>query len=290
MIPLSYAQQRLWFLSRLDHSPAYNVPIAIDLRGAVDRAALRGAFTDVVGRHEALRTVFPVHDGMPHQCIVENAEPVWLESDCPATGVDAFVAEASRYIFDLTVELPVRATLLRSGPDQHLLLVVMHHIVSDGWSMSPLLRDIAAAYRARTAGAAPAWEPLPVQYADYTAWQQELLGDPGDPDTIAHRQLKYWTKALDALPEEATLAPDHPRPAMPSYRGQVVTLQFDMDNCAALLELARREQVTLFMVLQAALAGTLSRLGAGHDIVFGSPVAGRVDEALEDLVGFFVNT
>jgi amino acid adenylation domain-containing protein len=290
MIPLSFAQQRLWFLSRLEHSPAYNVPIAVNLRGRIDRAALRAALTDVVERHEALRTVFPDVDGVPEQHIVDAADPAWLETDCAAADVDAAIAEASRYVFDLTTELPVRATLLRSAPDEHVLLIVMHHIVSDGWSMSPLLRDIATAYQARAGGTAPAFEPLPVQYADYTVWQQELLGDPAEPDSMAHRQLEYWTKALDALPEEVTLPPDHPRPATPSYRGQVVSLEFDVATHTALHELARREQVTLFMILQAALAGALSRLGTGQDIVFGSPVAGRVDDALEDLVGFFVNT
>ncbi|MBB5872723.1 amino acid adenylation domain-containing protein [Allocatelliglobosispora scoriae] len=290
MIPLSFAQQRLWFLSRLEHSPAYNVPVAVNLRGRIDTAALRAAIDDVVERHEALRTVFPERDDEPYQKIIDGGRPVWIEVDCPADEVDTMVLDASRYVFDLTEELPIRVTLLRSAPEEHVLLVVMHHIVSDGWSMSPLLRDIATAYTARSGGVAPQWEPLAVQYADYTMWQRELLGDASEPESMASRQLDYWTKALDALPEEVTLAPDRPRPATPSYRGEVVGLQFDVATHAALHDLARREQVTLFMILQAALSGVLSRLGAGQDIVFGSPVAGRVDDALEDLVGFFVNT
>ncbi|WP_051367206.1 non-ribosomal peptide synthetase [Hamadaea tsunoensis] len=290
MIPLSFAQQRLWFLSRLEHSPAYNVPVAVNLRGRIDTAALRAALADVVARHEALRTVFPERDGEPYQQIVDDARPEWIEIDCAAGEVDDLIRDASRYVFDLSAELPLRVTLLRSAPDEHVLLVVMHHIVSDGWSMSPLLRDIAVAYEARSQGAAPGWEPLPVQYADYTVWHRELLGDAADPESLSNQQLAYWSKALDALPEEVTIAPDHPRPATPSYQGSVVPLEFDVATHGALLDLARREQVTLFMILQAALSGVMSRLGAGHDIVFGSPVAGRVDDALEDLVGFFVNT
>jgi amino acid adenylation domain-containing protein len=290
MIPLSFAQQRLWFLSRLEHSPAYNVPIAVNLRGRIDRDALRAALADVVERHEALRTVFPERDGEPYQEVVDNVRPVWTEVDCVPAEVDALISEASRYVFDVTSELPIRCTLIRSAPNEHVLLVVMHHIVSDGWSMSPLLRDIAQAYEARVAGTTPAWEPLPVQYADYTVWQRELLGEASEAESLAGRQLAYWAKALEAVPEEVTIAPDRPRPARPSYRGEVLPLEFDVDTHAALLELAQREQVTLFMILQAALSGVMSRLGAGHDIVFGSPVAGRVDDALEDLVGFFVNT
>ncbi|MEZ0068066.1 amino acid adenylation domain-containing protein [Streptacidiphilus sp. MAP12-20] len=290
MVPLSFAQQRLWFLSRLEHSPAYNVPVAVGLHGHLDRDALRGALRDVVERHEALRTIFPEREGEPYQEVVADCEPVWLEAECAPDEVDAFVRDASRHLFDLTTELPVRTTLLRSAPDQHVLLVVMHHIVSDGWSMSPLLRDIATAYQARTSGTAPAWEPLPVQYADYTIWQRELLGEADDPEGLAARQLEYWSKALDALPDELTVTPDRARPAVPSYQGAAVGLEFDVATHQALLDLAQREQVTLFMILQAALAAVLSRLGAGSDIVFGSPVAGRVDDALEDLVGFFVNT
>ena len=290
VILLSFAQQRLWFLSRLEQSPAYNVPVAVNLHGTVDRQALRAALADVVERHEALRTIFPENEGEPYQEVLTDVRPIWMEVDCLPDEIDPMVADASRYVFDLTAELPVRITLFRSAPNEHVLLVVMHHIVSDGWSMSPLMRDIAAAYQARVAGDAPEWEPLPVQYADYTVWQRELLGEVSEPDSLATRQLTYWSKALESLPEEITITADKQRPALPSYRGAVVPLEFDVTTHAALLDLAQREQVTLFMILQAALAGVMSRLGAGHDIVFGSPVAGRVDDALEDLVGFFVNT
>ncbi|MDQ1739368.1 MAG: hypothetical protein QOE53_1020, partial [Pseudonocardiales bacterium] len=292
MIPLSYAQQRLWFLSRLDHSPAYNVPVAIRLRGTVERENLRAALGDVLVRHEALRTVFPAVDGEPYQRIIASGAAIlpWADWDCTADELDDAVAHAARYVFDLTTELPIRATLLRVGPAERVLLVVMHHIVSDGWSLTPLLRDIATGYRARCAGEAPEWEPLPVQYADYTLWQQELLGDESDTDSVAATQLAYWTKTLDALPEEVTLRGDRPRPAIPSHHGDVAGLALDVDTHAALMRVADAEQVTLFMLLQAALAAALTRLGAGSDIVLGSPVAGRLDDALDDLVGFFVNT
>jgi len=292
MIPLSFAQQRLWFLSRLEHSPAYNVPVAVRLRGKIDRKNLRAALGDVLVRHEALRTVFPAVDGEPYQQIVDAdvAQLPWADWGCSAGTLDEAVANASRYVFDLTAELPIRATLFRVNAEDHVLLVVMHHIVSDGWSMSPLLRDLAAAYLARCAGEPPSWQPLPVQYADYTLWQRELLGDEADANSVASIQLAYWTKTLDALPEEVTLPGDRRRQPTPSYAGEVVELDLDVRTHAALLRLARAEQVTLFMVLQAAFAAAMTRLGAGTDIVLGSPVAGRLDDALENLVGFFVNT
>jgi amino acid adenylation domain-containing protein len=292
MIPLSYAQQRLWFLSRLDHSPAYNVPVAVRLRGRIDRKNLRAALGDVLVRHEALRTIFPATDGEPYQRVIDADVAVlpWADWGCSADALDDAVGDAARYVFDLTCELPIRATLFRVNAEDHVLLVVMHHIVSDGWSMTPLLRDLAIGYRARCTGAEPTWDPLPVQYADYTLWQQDLLGDQSDPDSVAATQLAYWTKALDALPDEVTLPGGRPRPAIPSYNGDTVCLPFDVDTHAALIRMTDTEQVTLFMLLQAAFAAALTRLGAGSDIVLGSPVAGRLDDALEDLVGFFVNT
>jgi amino acid adenylation domain-containing protein len=293
MIPLSYAQHRLWFLSRIDDSPAYNVPVAVRLRGRIDRKNLRAALGDVLVRHESLRTIFPATpDGDPYQRVIEPdvAELPWADWGCSADALDEAVSNAARYVFDLTRELPIRATLFRVNAEDHVLLVVMHHIVSDGWSMGPLLRDLAVSYRARCTGTEPGWEPLPVQYADYTLWQQDLLGDETDPASEAATQLAYWSKALDALPEEVTLPGGRPRPAVPSYNGDTVCLAFDVDTHAELIRMTDAEQVTLFMLLQAAFAAALTRLGAGSDIVLGSPVAGRLDDALENLVGFFVNT
>ncbi|WP_229867493.1 condensation domain-containing protein, partial [Streptomyces gelaticus] len=242
------------------------------------------ALTDLTTRHEGLRTVFPAHEGTPHQRIL------------PPTGIDlplittteeeltARLADLSSATFDLAVQRPIRTHLLSVGEQEHILLVVIHHIASDGWSNGPLFRDLATAYEARTGGTAPAWEPLPVQYADYSLWQQRLLGSDEE------RQLHYWRAALADLPEEATLPADRPRPATASNRGTTHTVHCPADLHDSLTSLAQETGSTLFMVAQAAVSTLLSRSGAGHDIPLGSPVAGRTDPALDDLVGFFVNT
>ncbi|MFD5459280.1 amino acid adenylation domain-containing protein, partial [Streptomyces olivaceus] len=292
-MPLSFAQRRLWFLQRFGApSATYHMPLALRLSGALDRAALGDALADVVARHETLRTVFPHTAGIPRQRVVEPTEvPVPLtvraagEAEMPA-----LLHEAAVRAFDLTSEVPLRAELFALAPDEHVLLLVMHHIVGDGWSMGPLARDLATAYTTRRAGGAPAWPPLPVTYGDYTLWQHEILGDEHDEDSVFARQVAYWRKALTGLPEQVRLPADRPRPATMSYGGGLLELRIDRELHTALLEMARRSGATLFMVLQAALAALYTRLGAGTDIAIGSPVAGRTDEALDDLVGFFINT
>ncbi|MFF7730906.1 amino acid adenylation domain-containing protein [Streptomyces sp. NPDC008001] len=291
-IPLSFAQRRLWFLHRLEGPGAtYNVPLAVRLSGDLDHEALGAALTDVAGRHETLRTTFPERSGQPRQLVLDApATPPLeiVETDGPELAQK--VSEAVRHAFDLATERPLRATLFPLGPRDHLLILVLHHIAGDGWSLAPLAADLGTAYRARVAGTAPAWSPLPVQYADYTLWQRELLGDEEDADSLASRQLSYWRDALAGLPEHLELPTDRPRPAVAGHRGADLTFTLGAELHRGLAELAKECRASVFMVAQAALAALLTRLGAGTDIPIGSPVAGRTDEGLDDLVGFFVNT
>ncbi|SDG84152.1 amino acid adenylation domain-containing protein [Lentzea fradiae] len=288
MSPLSFAQRRLWLLHRLDPSGAlYNATYTLRLRGPLDVDALEAALTDVAWRHETLRTVFPDVDGEPHQLVLDTVPVLHKVS---AADVREAMAEASAWEFDLAAGHPWRPSLFRVSGQDHVLLFVMHHIATDGWSWGPLTRDLAAAYSARVEGREPDWEPLPVQYADYTVWQQEVLGSADDPDSELAGQLAFWRDALAGLPEQITLPTDHPRPAAATHRGAAVEVVLDAEVSARLSDLAARTGSTLFMVLQAGLTGLLSRLGAGTDVPLGTAVAGRTDEALDDLVGFFVNT
>ncbi|GLZ29127.1 hypothetical protein Lesp02_13170 [Lentzea sp. NBRC 105346] len=263
-VPLSYAQWRLWFLHRLEPGPVYNMPLVLRLSGDVDESALRTAFDDVVARHEVLRTVYPEAGGEPYQLVIDAA----AEWGGDLTG----------HVFDLASEPPIRASLSRQG-DDFVLTVLLHHIAGDGWSTAVLMRDFATAYSARCRGAAPDWAPLPVQYADYALWQRELPLD-----------VEYWTRQLADLPEQLALPFDRPRSAVSSYRGDVVEFSVDPAVHRGLTELARATGTSLFMVLHAGLAALLTRLGAGVDIPIGTPIAGRTDDALDDLVGLFVNT
>ncbi|MFI0982765.1 amino acid adenylation domain-containing protein [Streptomyces sp. NPDC021093] len=293
-VPMSYAQRGLWFAYRLNGPGAtYNNPLPLRLSGDLDRAALAAALTDLVERHEVLRTRFAEFAGQPCQIVLDAQEAdVRLElvelageQDLPGA-----LAGATGHAFDLATEVPLRATLFRVSEREHVLCLLTHHIVSDGWSMAPLARDLSAAYRSRTAGRAPQWQPLPVQYADYALWQQELLGAESSPGSVAARQVEYWTKELAGVPELLQLPLDRPRPAVADQRGAGVRFALDAALHARIAELAKQSDVTVFMVVQAALAALLSRLGAGSDIPIGAVLAGRTDEALDQLIGFFVNT
>ncbi|MFE6667640.1 non-ribosomal peptide synthase/polyketide synthase [Streptomyces sp. NPDC057697] len=291
-LPLSFAQQRLWFLHKLEGpSATYNVPLALWMSGGLDHDALETALNDVLARHESLRTVFPEQDGLPCQDILAP-DRVRLElrtTDVAREDLTAALAAAARHEFDLSAEIPLRARLLRTGPTEHVLMIVLHHIAGDGWSVVPLARDLAAAYRERSRGEHPTWRPLPVQYADYTLWQRDLLGAATDPDSLFGQQVAYWRGQLADLPDQVTVPMDRPRPAVASYEGEVTRFRLDPELHRALSELARSHDATVFMVLHAAMAALMTRLGAGTDIPLGSGVAGRMDEALDDLVGFFVN-
>ncbi len=299
-LALSYAQRRLWFLDRLEGSAAggtYSIPFAVRLTGALDRSALEAALNDVVARHESLRTLFPERLGVPRQEILAPSAArlsLAVERVSEASLAPALSA-ASRRGFDLASEPPLRAQLYAlgenaSGEAEHVVLLLLHHIAGDGWSLSPLWRDLAAFYAARLSGGAAALPALPVQYADYTLWQQDVLGDERDASSALSRQLSYWSDRLKGLPDQLDLPTDRPRPAVASHRGDAIAVSLPAALHGALLKLARESGSSLFMVLQAGLAALLSRLGGGSDIAIGSPIAGRTDVALDDLVGFFVNT
>ncbi|MGX7824529.1 amino acid adenylation domain-containing protein [Actinokineospora sp. 24-640] len=290
-IPLSSAQHRLWFLHTLEgRSGTYNIPAALRLTGDLDVAALTAALGDIVERHESLRTIYPDSDGTPRQEILTGAAVELTIVDVTEADLADALATAQNTGFDLAAELPVRAHLFRLGATDHVLLLVMHHIAADGGSAAPIGRDLSTAYTARVRGEAPAWSPLPVQYADYTLWQKDILGSDDDPSSPLGRQLAYWKQNLADLPDELALPVDRPRPAEQSYRGGSLRFQVPADLHARLADLAKAHQVSMFMLTQAALAAVLTRLGAGTDIPIGSPVAGRADEALDDLVGLFSNT
>src|SRR3954452_19038774 len=295
-IPLSHAQRRLWFLNRLEGEgegrAAYTIPVALRLEGALDVAALEAALCDVMARHEKLRTIFPEREGIPQQVILQAqaAKPRLEVTQVREEELAQALARAAGEGFDLCREVPLRVHLFELSGQAHVLLVLLHHIAGDGWSLAPLWSDVAHCYAARRQGQAPQLAPLPVQYADYTLWQRDALGQESEPESVFVRQLGFWREYLAGLPDAIELPTDRPRPAVASHRGAVVEIALSRELHGGLIALARGGGASLFMVLQACLAGLLTRLGAGSDIAIGSPIAGRTDSALDDLVGFFVNT
>ncbi|MEU9282995.1 amino acid adenylation domain-containing protein, partial [Streptomyces sp. NPDC048341] len=295
-VPLSFAQQRMWFLNRMEGgdaegAAAYNLPFALRLSGRLDVAALEAALGDVADRHESLRTVFPDVEGVPYQRVLEDAgsRPKLVVVEAGERWREALRLETARG-FDLAVELPWRTVLLRVSREESVLLLVAHHIATDAWSMGVLANDLQVAYGARLSGQAPGWEPLPVQYADYALWQREVLGELDDPGSAVAGQVGFWRGVLAGAPQETVLPFDRPRPAVPSFRSGSVPVGVDAVTHARLVELAAQGGATMFMVVHAALAVLLARMGAGEDLCVGTPVAGRSDAQLEGLAGFFVNT
>ncbi|RKG90846.1 non-ribosomal peptide synthetase, partial [Corallococcus sp. CA053C] len=291
--PLSFAQQRLWLLDQLQPgSASYNIPTALRLTGRVDVESLRRAFEALVARHETLRTTLVQYQGQPAQRIhapMAWALPLIDVSSLPEARREAearsLANQEAQRPFDLEAGPLLRTALVRLSGEEHLLLVTMHHIVSDGWSMGVLVRELTALYAAFHAGQEPALAPLPVQYADFTIWQRNWLqGETLDA------QLGYWKEKLAGAPAALELPTDRPRPPVQSHRGSTVPVRLSLPVSEAIKTLSQREGATPFMTLLAAFQVLLSRYSAQDDISVGSPIAGRTQEETEGLIGFFINT
>ncbi|NMM90070.1 hypothetical protein B2J88_38025, partial [Rhodococcus sp. SRB_17] len=293
-VPVSLAQQRMWLVNQLDtSSSAYNIPIALRLTGELDTEALRAALTDVVDRHETLRTVYPASAEGPLQVVVPTDQAVaeLLPVTVPdGASLDEQIADLAGAGFDVTDEVPVRTALFRIHHHEHVLVMVVHHIAADGSSLAPLARDVVAAYTARMHGRAPNWGPSAVSYADYTLWQRSILGNEFDPDSLAAAELTYWRQTLAGMAESTPFPTDRPRPTWRSGRGSSVRFELGESLHRRLGILAREHNSTMFMTLHAALAVLLSRLSGSTDIAVGTPIAGRGEAALDEMVGMFVNT
>ncbi|WCS20954.1 condensation domain-containing protein [Mycobacterium marinum] len=295
-MPLSFAQSRLWFLEQLQGpSAVYNIPVVLHLHGPLDTEALRAALDDVITRHETLRTRFPSIDGTGYQDILtpNQAKIFWQVVDARGwtpQHLHTAITEATNYRFDLAAEIPIRATVLHTAPHQHVLVLLIHHIATDGWSLGPLARDLDTAYTARTAGHPPVWTPLPVHYADYTLWHHQLLGDPHDPASLLATDLAYWRHTLAGLPEHLPLPTDRPYPPIADYRGASHQFSWPPELTTAIHTLAHTHHVSVFMVIHAALTVVLATLADTNDIAIGVPIAARTHPHLDELIGFFVNT
>ena len=291
-LPLSFAQQRLWFLAQIQGaSAAYHIAGGLRLRGKLDRQALQQALDRIVARHEALRTTFVMRDGEAMQRIAAAAVGFALtEHDlCGAREATAelgrLAAEEASAPFNLAQGPLIRGRLVRLMEDEHVLLMTMHHIVSDGWSLGVLTRELSALYAAFARGDQDPLAPLAVQYADYAVWQRQWLSGE-----VLQRQAAYWKEQLADAPALLTLPADHARPAQADYAGASVEVRLDAPLTGALKALSLRHGLTLHMTLLASFAALLARLSGQDEVVIGSPVANRARREIEDLIGFFVNT
>ncbi|MFE7524744.1 amino acid adenylation domain-containing protein [Kitasatospora sp. NPDC057542] len=283
-VPLSSAQRRMWFLAQYEpDSAAYHIPLALHLDGEPDTAALGAALTDVLARHEVLRTVYPEVDGEVSPETLPADRFTLTTADVPAEQVDAWLETEARRPFDLAADLPLRAALLRTG-DGAVLSLVLHHIAADGWSIGVLFDDLATAYGARRTGTAPAFEPLPVQYADVAHWQQTELAAELD------RQQAWWQERLRGATATVTVPADRPRPAVAGTAGARFTAELGVERSRRIRTLAEQTGTTVYMVLLAALQTLLGRYTGSEDVTVGTPIAGRTRSETEPLVGCFVNT
>jgi amino acid adenylation domain-containing protein len=292
-LPLSFAQQRLWFLDQLQPgNPLHNLPLAVRLTGHLHRAALEQTINEIIRRHEALRTRFAVVEGQAVQVIAPElrwelpvADLSHLPDDESEAEVKRIAGDEARQQFDLSTGPLLRARLLRLSMEEYVLLFTMHHIVSDGWSMSVLVREVSAIYPSVLQGRPSPLPPLPIQYADYALWQREQL-----QGEVLERQLSYWREQLMAAPQVLELPTDRPRPAVQSFRGAVETFLLNRELTEDLKQLSREQNVTLFMTLLSAFQTLLYRYSGQEDILVGTPIANRTHRETEDLIGFFVNT
>ena len=292
-VPLSFAQQRLWFLAQMGGiSEAYHIPFGFRLRGALDQGALRRALERIVARHEALRTTFAFVEEQPVQRIVPSEESPFLLSEHDLCGHIDSGAELERLValeaaasFDLEAGPLIRGRLIRLAEEEHALLITMHHIVSDGWSMGVLVKELSALYGAFLRGEADPLPALEIQYADYALWQRRWI-----EGEILQQQAEYWRSTLGGAPALLELPADHPRPAQQVYAGGFAGLVLDEQLTAGLKALSRKHGATLYMTLLAGWSALLARLSGQQDVVIGSPVANRGRAEIEGLIGFFVNT
>jgi amino acid adenylation domain-containing protein len=291
--PLSFAQQRLWFMDQLaPDSPFYNLPVAVRLNGALWISALIRSLNTIAQRHESLRTTFAIVDGQPVQVIAPAlplALPLLDLSALPPAQRTALapqlITQAAQQPFDLTRGPLLRNLLLRLAPQEHMLLLTMHHSISDGWSVEVFFRELGICYTATCAGRPAPLAPLPIQYADYTLWQRRWLRG-----AVLGSQIAYWSGLLADAPALLELPTDRPRPVAQTFRGAVHGFTLPTSLCSALGALSRQEEATLFMTLLAAWQLLLARYTGRHDIVVGTPIAGRTLTEVEALIGFFANT
>ncbi|WP_133822061.1 non-ribosomal peptide synthetase, partial [Tahibacter aquaticus] len=293
-LPLSFAQQRLWFLDQLDAaaSVAYHIPLALRLSGELDRAALQATLDRIVARHEILRTRFVSIDGEPRQQIVAAAAFVLGDHDLralPPAGqaaeIDALAAAEAQAAFDLASGPLIRGRLLQLAGREHVLLLTQHHIVSDGWSIGVLVQEVSTLYAAFCAGLPDPLPGLSIQYADYANWQRQRLQGP-----LLQQQIAFWSAHLRGAPALLELPTDHPRPLLQSHAGRSLRFALPAELSRGLHALSQRSGTSLFMTALAGWSLLMSRLSGQDDVVVGSPVANRLHAQVEPLIGFFVNT